>query len=204
MTRIRRIIADKTLKDQRQSALSASSAVDFRRKLTFTHNTAMQRSRSANHWATPFGVLLATAAAIFAGCDRPAVSQSPPATDAAADPAIDETRPAANAVHVASADVTADDGKPAVRQAAAADTNAAETGPSDDGPPRRSAIRPKADRGTTADGVEKITFDDLILGMQADMVRDGLQRHVVQVLVDIFVHLSEEVRSLVKTLRVPH
>jgi hypothetical protein len=42
--------------------------------------------------------------------------------------------------------------------------------PSSEVPTRPAALRPRADRGTTSEGVEKITFDDLILGMQADMV----------------------------------
>ena len=60
--------------------------------------------------------------------------------------------------------------RPASHQAVAEAPAEPQAPRANDGPPRPSAIRPKADRGTTADGTEKITFDDLILGMQADIV----------------------------------
>ncbi|HUE74200.1 MAG TPA: hypothetical protein VMP01_25190 [Pirellulaceae bacterium] len=110
------------------------------------------------------------AAAAMAGCDQPAVWQSPPVTNAAAIPAAHEAEPATADVEARPAAAAADV-QPGSHFAAAAERPAAVEAPAEkDGPPRRSAIRPKADRGATADGVEKITFDDLILGMQADMV----------------------------------
>ncbi len=133
------------------------------------------------HISQPTGWLMAMAAtwavAALAGCDRPAVSQ-PPTTDSTAtetqSPAV---RPVAREEADATAEPSADVQPAAHQEVAAAETPKAIEAPATaaapsagDGPPRRSAIRPKADRGATADGVQKITFDDLILGMQADMV----------------------------------
>lgn len=121
----------------------------------------MQRLPFLNLWAALSAVLLISAASVFAGCDRPAISQSSSAPTAAAVALPAESPQADAALEV----------KPAVDQSAVSEPPATfAAAPADDGPPRRSAIRPKADRGTTTDGVEKITFDDLILGMQADMV----------------------------------
>jgi hypothetical protein len=125
----------------------------------------MQRLPLRNLWA----VSLVSGASVFAGCSPPAVSQGLPATNTAAVPVAREMEPAPT-VEAASADA-APVVQPASHLAAAAEAAVAAEAPAEKDPPgRRSAIRPKADRGTTADGVEKITFDDLILGMQADMV----------------------------------
>jgi hypothetical protein len=107
-------------------------------------------------------VILSIAAALV-GCDQHAISQSPPATTTAAALEQSDSR-TGNANQAAEV-------QPAAHQAPSVAPAAVEAAPpANDGPPRPSALRPKADRGTTADGVEKITFDDLILGMQADMV----------------------------------
>lgn len=128
----------------------------------------------------PAPALLVLAA--LAGCDRPAASQSPPANHVAtASAATRQESPAASHDAAAAAEPSGAQGKPVAEvQPAAHETVAAETPetpanpeaapPAGDGPPRRSALRPKADRGAAEGGVEKITFDDLILGMQADMV----------------------------------
>ena len=60
---------------------------------------------------------------------------------------------------------------PAPSTNVAAEVAAAETNPAEKPKPVEAGTRPKADREPTKPGdPEKITFDDLILGMQADMV----------------------------------
>ena len=121
--------------------------------------------QSQPFWLHAGGLVLAAAI----GCDRPSPSQAPPpkpvtmTVEPTAAPAEVEAAPDSN-----SADLTAEV-KPASHQTAAAETPST-AAPANDGPPRPAALRPKADRSATTKGVEKISWDDLILGMQPDIV----------------------------------
>src|SRR5262245_1948764 len=108
--------------------------------------------RSAMPW-----LVLATAAVAIAGCDRPAASQSP--SPGRAKTANAETAPESKATGVNPA--ASDSVAPAVAatELPSGEPATGKAPPSSDGPPRPVGLRPKADRGTTADGVEKITFD---------------------------------------------
>lgn len=95
--------------------------------------------------------VIAVALALAAGCREPVV---PPAAASAPRAERAPTEPAAKTPETSAAEPNADpDANPPQRAAKE----------------RPASIRPRADR-TAADGVEKITFDDLILGMDADMV----------------------------------
>jgi hypothetical protein len=115
--------------------------------------------------------LLTMAAAALAGCDRHAASQTPSPGTVESAPAASKQEPADASPDTVEtpADPTTS-GETAAQEPSAADSTAAAAPPSSDAPPRPAAQRPKADRSVAAGGVEKITFDDLILGMQADMV----------------------------------
>jgi hypothetical protein len=116
----------------------------------------------------PLG-LLTMAAAALVGCDRHAVSQTPSPLKVETAPPADAKEPAA-----AGSDSTPSPTEPAASDAAAQQpapkAAVAAAPPASDGPPRPASQRPKADRTAVRDGVEKITFDDLILGMEKDMV----------------------------------
>lgn len=113
--------------------------------------------------------LLTMAAA--AGCDRHAASQTPSPGTVESAPAVSKPEPADASPDTVQAPADpATSGGTAAQEPSAADSTAAAAPPSSDAPPRPAAQRPKADRSVAAGGVEKITFDDLILGMQADMV----------------------------------
>ena len=116
---------------------------------------------------TVHGFLLAAGLAICGGC-------GPQATPVTADSAGQKTTEATVAIEPADHSqredpAPSDDGDPIAEQPdyrESPDT----APPTGDAVVRPVALRPKADRGAAPEGVEKITFDDLILGMQADMV----------------------------------
>ena len=119
--------------------------------------------------------LLVIAAAAIAGCDRHAASQTPsPGNVETADVAAEKPAASASETVPKTADPAASEGAPAQEQspaeAPASAAPAAAAPPASDGPPRPGSLRPKADRTAATGGVEKITFDDLILGMEKDMV----------------------------------
>ena len=137
----------------------------------------MHTGHSATGWAAFALWLPALAAAALAGCDQHAASQTPsPGTVAA--PAMDSPEDTAASESNRSQASTNENEAPSASEGTAvsqpaADERAAAAPPNNannDGPPRPAGKRPKADRSAASGGVEKITFDDLILGMQADMV----------------------------------
>lgn len=113
------------------------------------------------------------ALAVLGGCE-PQVS--PPISQHAV--TVRSDADAADTVSVPDASDEPQSGEPAEQPAAEAPAPLASrrqdspdaAPPSSDAPTRPAGLRPKADRGKASEGVEKITFDDLILGMQADMV----------------------------------
>jgi hypothetical protein len=117
--------------------------------------------------------LLAAAAVLFAVVKQrrgaTADVQRPPAQEAprgAAEPARKPAQPIDRAPQPLAATANAASTPSTTKDDAPPDAAA----PAGHAPTRPVSTRPKADREFTADGVEKITFDDLILGMQADMV----------------------------------
>ncbi len=125
-------------------------------------------------------VLVLLIAAGMIGCEQHATSQSPGIVPSAQTAVVPEPAATTNdappavepvaAKPVASADVQEASHAPPAYERPRPLPTPDTAPPGNDEPPKRAALRPKADRSTTADGVEKITFDDLILGMQADMV----------------------------------
>ena len=114
--------------------------------------------------------LLMIAAAV-AGCDRHAVSQTPSPGKVETAPVARSGDPAAGSSESfpTTAEPAATDGSAAKEQPVSAAPVAAAP-PASDAPPRPASLRPKADRSAATGGVAKITFDDLILGMEKDMV----------------------------------
>lgn len=113
------------------------------------------------------GFLLAAGLALCGGCGPQAApvtadSAGPKGTESttASEPADDSKREDA---------APSDDPGPIAEQRDP-DESPDTAPPNSDAIVRPVALRPKADRGVAPEGVEKITFDDLILGMQADMV----------------------------------
>ena len=125
-----------------------------------------------NHcaWVTLTSALLIGVALV--GCETTTVPLTPatnPAANATAEPTAVDSDPIASAPAAAPA--------PTI-QTTSAETPIAETSsaekpatPPSDGPPTGAATKPLADRTPRRPGEpEKITFDDLIIGMQADIV----------------------------------
>ena len=114
-------------------------------------------------------VSIVVASALLAGCDEPTLPPTGPAAEA--------TEPAEKPAPKSDETSAQQPGEPTVAVAAeASDGPSSDPNPAADTAPPASAAkvqpasnRPRADRTKVA-GVEQITFDDLILGMSADMV----------------------------------